>query len=371
VAGVIAACLVAVIGFHAREHEKNLLLQNERTVRQITESVSQGIRTIMLAGHPDIAEYFVQHLKQTKGVGEFRILRVDGREAYKDNETIERINGNLGEARFQPRADIWEVRAFAANDPLLRQVVVEGRFQRFYGSNERGNTITYLWPIRSEPACHSCHHDGQQIRGVMQLTASMRPIESAVREIWLQATIIAGIAVLTVVLAAYLLLRKSVIKPIERLSEAMQDVSGDLPGPAVSETGPEELRRTASGFNAMLRALSLSRKSYMQESEILLTLILSIREGVIATNDVGDVELVNLAAEEMIGRSAEEIEASGFDRLFDDPEVIARMLSHPATPQLLPWKGRQLAVTIAGITNDVGQNIGKVMHLRDLSGRTS
>ena len=199
IALALAACLAGVIGFNASKHEENILLQNERTVRQITESVIQGVQTIMLAGHADIAEFYVLRLKAIKGVEQFRILRLDGLEAFKDNESIERVNRVRGETVFEPRPESTVIRALDADDPYLRQVIERQSSARYYGQNNSGATLTYLWPILSEPGCSGCHADARTLRGVLQLTTSMAAVEDEVRQVWMQAAGTAAVVLIVMI----------------------------------------------------------------------------------------------------------------------------------------------------------------------------
>jgi diguanylate cyclase (GGDEF)-like protein len=368
IALALTACLAGVIGFNASKHEENILLQNERTVRQITESVIQGVQTIMLAGHADIAEFYVLRLKAIKGVEQFRILRLDGREAFKDNESIERVNLVLGETVFEPRPESTVVRALDADDPYLRQVT-EGKVSaRYYGQSNSGATLTYLWPIRSEPGCDGCHRDARKLRGVLQLTTSMAGVEAEVRQVWMLAAGTAIVVLIVMVLVVSLLLRRWVIAPIENLSQVMQRVAdGDMELVA-PVTGPSELRRTARGFNAMLNEVRSTWQGYTTERDTLQTLIKGGREGIVATDATGAVVLVNSAAEELLDRSATVIVENGFDQLLDDPACIARCLSLPAGTSLtLAYRGRMLAVMAAQISRADGQLMGKAAHLRDVT----
>ena len=368
IALALAACLVAVIGFNARKHEENILLQNERTVRQITESVIQGVQTIMLAGYADIAESYVLRLKAIKGVEEFRILRLDGREAFKDNETIERVNRIRGEDLFEPRPDTAVIRGLEANDVNLQQLIEGRRSVRYYGRNENGRTLTYLWPIVAEGGCGACHGDSKNLRGVLQLTTSMATVESEVREVWMQAAGTAAVVLIVMILVVSILLRRWVIAPIENLSQAMQRVTDGGMELVVPVAGPRELRRTARGFNAMLDEVRATWQGYTAERDTLQTLIKGSREGIVATDATGRVILVNASAEELLGRSSAEIAAAGFDQLLSDPASMALCLALPAgTPMTVTYQGKQLSVMAAQISRADGGFMGRAAHLRDVT----
>ena len=89
---VIAVGFGSIVYFYTRQQEKNILLQNERAIQQVLDSVSQGLQTIMITASADVARLYADKLKDVKDIDEIRIVRPDGLEAFRDNETIRQIN---------------------------------------------------------------------------------------------------------------------------------------------------------------------------------------------------------------------------------------------------------------------------------------
>ena len=124
----IALGFVLVVWFYAFQHERNILRQNERTIHQVTESVVQGLETIMLTGHADVAHLYAERLKAVGDVTDFRILRVSGAESFLDNETIYRVNEVRGDEDFLPRADEKTVQVLRPDNPRLVEALASKRF---------------------------------------------------------------------------------------------------------------------------------------------------------------------------------------------------------------------------------------------------
>ena len=55
---VVALGLAAMVMFYANEQKKSILAQNERAIRKGTESISQALQTVMLAGSPILPKLF-------------------------------------------------------------------------------------------------------------------------------------------------------------------------------------------------------------------------------------------------------------------------------------------------------------------------
>ena len=106
---LIAVGLAVTIGlvmigvFYTDRQEQAVLAQNERTMRKLTESVIQGLQSVMLAGSADIAQSYADRLKKVTEVEDFRIMRITGEEAFRDNKTILEVNRRRGEEAFAPR----------------------------------------------------------------------------------------------------------------------------------------------------------------------------------------------------------------------------------------------------------------------------
>ena len=95
VGATVTVGLVAIGAFYTQHQEENILAQNERTMLKVTESVIQGLQTVMVAGYADIAQTFADQLKNVEEVVDFRILRLNGLEAFRDNKTINEVNERI------------------------------------------------------------------------------------------------------------------------------------------------------------------------------------------------------------------------------------------------------------------------------------
>ena len=84
--------MAASLWAYSMAQENALREQNERSMAQTTDSVVKSLQSVMLAGDADIAQAFSERLKTVQGAKDFRILRTDGAEAFRDNRTIRQVN---------------------------------------------------------------------------------------------------------------------------------------------------------------------------------------------------------------------------------------------------------------------------------------
>ncbi len=149
ICAVIAVGFGSIVYFYANQQEKNILLQNERAIQQVLNSVNEGLQTVMITGSADVAELYADKLKGIKDVADFRILRTNGLEAFHDNETIRRVNEYRKDADFQPRPAEEVRRIFPANDPNLQQALRTQQFVFYYDTRKGEDHLSFLLPIKT------------------------------------------------------------------------------------------------------------------------------------------------------------------------------------------------------------------------------
>ncbi|HEY5717413.1 MAG TPA: diguanylate cyclase [Motiliproteus sp.] len=370
--GIVASmAMLSMIGFYTYNQEQTILAQNERTMKKLTESVIEGLQTVMLAGYADIAQNYASRLKRVPEVVDFVIMRPNGKEAFLDNSTITNVNTRLGEEDFLPKDNTRIHQVLPSNHEHLLQTLNERRLISYYETDiNNDQLLTFLAPIPNDKDCHRCHGGDSPIRGILKLTTSLAPIKQDIADTRSQSLVVLlGMLALLFVVTSFLI-RRSVVQPINKLTDAMLEVSrGDL-DQVVPVIGRDELSRMAQSFNHMSREVLNSYKGLKNEQDKLNTILLSSLEGIVVTDSNGDVVLVNPAAELLLGKDTTEIQAGGFLRLLDDPELIKHnLVKDPALlePVLVEYKGRILQMLASSILAPTGEVIGSAVLLRDIT----
>ena len=368
----IALGFTSIVFFFTQQQERNILLQNERTVRNLTQSVNEGLQTVMITGSADVAEIFAERLKGVRDVVDFRILRTNGVEAFRDNETINWINDFRGESDFDPRPKEEPKNVvILPDDPYLLQAIQSRQMVSHYTDKGGEKTLSFLLPIKVEKRCHRCHGKEREVIGVLEFTTSLKSVDAAVRN-----TRMLGFGLLIIVLVIVLLitrriLQKAIIKPLADVSSAMNRVSQGNLDQIVPVTGRDELGQMAQSFNQMTTELKATYAGFQTERNKLETIIMGTNEGMVVTDSEGKVVLVNQAAELLLGKSAETIISGGFYSLIDDVDRIHRRLDAPGedthTPEMVLYNERFLAVYISAINEPDGRLTGLAALIRDMT----
>ena len=366
----VAAGLIATAAFYTSHQESSVLAQNERTMRKLTESVIEGLQSVMLAGSADIAQAFADRLKRVPEVEDFRVLRVDGLEAFRDNSTIEEVNERRGEELFLPRDSEQRIRVLDHRDPNLLKVLDSKSILTIYDEDQNGDpTLTFLSPISNQKACHKCHGSVRPIRGVLKLTTSLAQVQRDILRARQDSLLVLVVALTGTMLMTGFMLGRSVVGPIERVTQAMSRAStGDLDH-QVPVGSRDELGRMAQSFNVMTAELRNTYDGLRREQDKLTTIIRSAGEGIVLTDGNGAVVLVNPAAERLLAKSREQIAAEGLEALLDDPASMRAWLAddHAEGPVTVRYGPNVLQVFASTIHASDGHVVGSAALLRDVT----
>ncbi len=363
--------LGATAWFYVDYQERAVLAQNERTMLKLTETVSQNLQSVMLAGYADIAQAFGERLHKIDGIDDFDIVRNDGLEAFLDNKTIADVNKRRGEEAFPPRPTERENRLVGPADPHFKRVLETQFPASFYTFNDKGQKVlTFLAPILNQKACFKCHGQASPIRGVIRLTTSLDAVQRDIDETRKASVLVLGPALLATLLLTGVIMRRSVVNPIERMTSAMQRASGGELDQRVTVSGKDELAQMAGSFNTMTNELLKTYEGLRLEQDKLTTIIHGAREAIIVTDSAGEIVLVNPSAMELLGKSQDRIVGDGFMQLFDDPALMQRWLDDPdekSGPYIQVYNQHVLSVHASRIKDAQGKLVGSAALLRDVT----
>ncbi len=367
---VIALGFGAIVYFYTQQQERNFLLQNERALNQVLDSVNQGLQTVMITASADVAQLYADKLKGVKDIEEIRILRPDGIEAFRDNATINQVNEYRDTIEFTPRPGEEVFRAFAAADPNLRRAIRSQQMVYYYDVQHTDTHLTFLLPIKNIARCKRCHGRDQEVLGVLEVRSNLASVHEEVRRTWMQSLLVLALALAAALLVAAAVLRRYIVRPIEVVSLAMSRVAaGDL-GQRIPVMGQDELSSLALSFNSLTEELRVRHAGFNAEHNKLQTILMSADEGIVVTDSGGRIVLVNPAAERLLDKSTAEIAAAGLLYLFDDPERVESALERGgivSTSDIFIFHRRHLAVYASTLRGSDGNMLGHAVLIRNMT----
>jgi PAS domain S-box-containing protein len=204
--------------------------------------------------------------------------------------------------------------------------------------------------------------------------------QKSVNQSWLRLRInliLLGLAVLIDFIGIWLVLKKG-LAPLSALDQgAMQIAAGDL-GTRLPPSGSPELRRTIESFNSMASSVAYAQNQLAVEAERLHVTLASIADGVISTDDKGQVVFVNPVAEALTGWRDQEARGRLVDEIFNTINETSReKISHQLvstsrivdTTLLISRDGHETPITEAAssIRHADGHISGEVLVFSDQS----
>jgi len=244
------------------------------------QAMVSSLRSIMLAGHGDMARTWMADMAEVEGVESVHIYRTNGQEAFKDGKTIERVNEFLGGEQFsQP--------SYTEVPGTIPDELEEPFYEVHSGQQERvrilkNDRLTYLMPIKTQTGCMVCHgYDNDPQRGVLVLTISTARSQAMSARTEAHFAWISGAIVLAAWGIAWLLLRVLVLVPLEDLARTARRVqTGDLGARATGER-LDEFGEVATAFNDLighLHGLLAHEQTLRERQEGLTEAILSLNQ---------------------------------------------------------------------------------------------
>lgn len=368
---IAAASLLALITFYTHSQQTQIIAHNEQAMTKVTESVSEGLQAVMLGGYADIAQSYAANLQGVQGIIDFRILRVDGQEAFLDNNTIEKVNALKKEEIFFPRDEEIVHQILPVDHVELRLAVSDKKTSKYYTEDEKGGRIlSFITPIENKKDCWDCHGSEPPVRGVLKLTTSLAAVDKQIADTRRDALKISLASIIIIILFTFVTVRRTVVAPIMKITDAMKRISdGDLKQ-KIPDFTSEELQTMAESFNQMSQELQDTYSGLKQEHDKITTLILSTKEGMVVTDKRGRIVLTNPAVETILGKSQDEIIMAGFLHLVDNPEVIRNQLNAKPgddKPDQLEYRGLTLQLNASTIFSETGTQIGTAALIRDVT----
>ena len=375
---LVGACVALVVitfgQIHAARQEQAIRALSERDMQRLMESVIRGLESIMLPGQASLAQSYAERLLTVPEVVDFRLMRTDGNEAFRDNRTLEAVNARLGKQVFALRGHETVVPVLPADDAQLAAAMAPGRPDLVsYEESRPGGPrqLTFLYAIPNQKACHGCHTAERRTLGAVKLTASMEVVDAMAAAARRDAWIATGAALLFALVLVGALIRRAVVRPIEDVTAAMRSVAEGNLDQAVPVPGSDEIGHMAESFNMMVVRLGELYRGLRLEQDKLNTVIQSTGEGVVVTDAGGRIVLVNDAAVQLLGKRRERIMDDGFQKLLGSPEIVAELLKRQTSavpsPFKVSYKGRALRVIAATINSREGVPIGSAALLRDIT----
>jgi diguanylate cyclase (GGDEF)-like protein/PAS domain S-box-containing protein len=370
VGGIVIVGIIAIAVTYATRQESASLREAESALARVTDSVAEGLMALMTGGHARVAPDFAARLQNVPDVIDYRIVRLDGTQAFVDNSTVDKVNDRLGDFEFTGRkTNPLPMRVLSLTDPNLEKLKQTGQRVFYYQTLPGGERIvTVLNPIPASAGCRKCHGPDETMRGLIKLTVSMKEIDSDVERTWQMSVLVVVGALAGMVLLIYTYAQRTVVAQIVDFSRVMETAAVGNKTIRLESERTDEIGHMARSFNHMNEELLEIYSSLRDERNKLNTIIHGANSGIVVTDARQNVVLVNRAAELIIGKSEQTIIEEGFLALFGDAHWMEeRIVQQERQAALLEWHDKTLSIQASTIRNAAGEVIGSAALIRDVT----
>ncbi len=272
------------------------------------QTLLASLQILMINGQGTLAREWLDRMHGAPGIVDIEVLRVDGSEAFADLLTVNRVNEFVDELKFQreptPSHHIALPHTVAFSRALQGEIALDLRYPE---------EITVMQPIKSGDECLVCHgYDNASLRGVLMLSLSREQgllrIESMRTSLLWMAVLLVGVIAITV----WLVLRVSVLQPVNRLKEAISRVGEGERDVDLPIHWRDELGQVAVVFKDMQSELVANETRIRAVTD-------NAFDAIITTNERGEIETVNRAVEKIFGYKLNELVGKNVSLLMPEP----------------------------------------------------
>lgn len=264
---VVSITVVLIISIYSYVNIKNqtkvLLSEVERSANQLSEMMKNSTEDLMMRNDREKIQLLVEKIGKNRGINSIRILNKEGTIIYSSSQKdIGMMLNKKAESCYACHAE---------NKPL-EKLPIKNRTRFFSNHPDSSKVLGIINPIDNQKSCYtaSCHAHSQnsKVLGILDITISLKEVESQILHNEIQGIIFALIATLVIGLIIGFTIKQYVDKPVKELVKATQQIAIGNLNYRITEIGNDELGSLAKSFNEMSHKLDETNKQLYQSSKL-------------------------------------------------------------------------------------------------------
>jgi two-component system, NtrC family, sensor kinase len=265
IAVVAIVTIIFGVYFYLNTYHYNKVLydQVERNSLELSETIKSSGRYAMLLNQIEPMHYMINSIGSQENIHSVRIYNKEGVIMYSSNQP------DIGTQVDMSAESCYHCHA---ENQALERLPTEKRTRVFQIHPDSSRLMGVITPIYNEPSCWvaDCHAHPREttVLGVLDVTTSLDHIEEEVKQSNLENTFIASAAIILLILIIGAIVRILVIKPVNILVKATQEVAGGNLSYVIQSKNDDELGVLAHSFNNMTAKLSEARLQLFQSDKL-------------------------------------------------------------------------------------------------------
>ena len=262
--GVTALLTIGIFSyFNIHSHSTSLLAEVELGANQLSETVIHSTRYDMLLNQRDRINKIITTIGEQPSIRTVRVINKSGAIIYSSHQAdIGRMVDKNEESCYA---------CHAANKPLER-LPIKGRTRIFRPIQSEPRVLGIISPIYNEESCWTAdchaHQKSQTVLGVLDITISLEEVDKQIQKSEMEIIIFAITAVLALSFIIGFFVRRWVVKPVNELLKATNQVGVGNLNYIIKDRRKDELGMLARSFNNMTQKLSEARMQLFQSDKM-------------------------------------------------------------------------------------------------------
>ncbi|MFA9460330.1 putative bifunctional diguanylate cyclase/phosphodiesterase [Thiohalorhabdus sp. Cl-TMA] len=282
-------------------YQSTVIGEKRHHLQGFEKGMVSSLHSLLLTGNAELVREWLAETRTHPSLESIQVLRPGGKLAFRDRQTLRRVNAYLGGEAFTRPARPGKTPTDLP-DALLQSALKGERVSRARWEEGR---IDYLFPLVNEPACESCHgYSDRSVLGVVRVSTTLETAKTQLSETYWNAIGYALGMVLLAGLTVFLLVRWRILGRLHRLNGVAQEWGRGNLELRAEENGNDEIGDLADSLNRMAERLQGTFREIRE-------LITQSQTGMMVVDDQnGGILFTNPAAQQLMNRSAEELEGT-------------------------------------------------------------
>lgn len=243
--------------------DKLLLNQIKNFVNAESETIKNSTKVSMLANDRAVTHEIIKTIGQQPLIRQVRILNKEGKVIYSaDTTKVGLVLDKKAEACYSCHA----------YDKPLTKLNISKRIRIYRLHPDSARILGVINPIYNEPSCWNApchaHPKNQKVLGVLDLTVSLKRVDSELSKAKHQMALFAFFSILGLAIVLGILVKQIIGIPVKKLSKAVRMVASGNLNYKVPELGNDELGLLARSFNHMTEKLMEARQQLFQSDKM-------------------------------------------------------------------------------------------------------
>lgn len=264
VVGLTALLTIGIFSyFNIRSHSSSLLAEVEQGANQLSETIIHSTRYDMLLNERDRINKIINTIGEQPSIRTVRVINKSGAIIYSSH------SDDIGKMVDKNEESCYA--CHAANKPLER-LPIKGRTRIFRTTQSSARVLGIISPIYNEQSCWQAdchaHQKSQTVLGVLDITISLDEVDKQIKKSEIEIIIFAITAVLALSFIISFFVRRWVVKPVNELLKATNQVGVGNLNYTIKDRRRDELGMLARSFNNMTQKLSEARMQLFQSDKM-------------------------------------------------------------------------------------------------------